>query len=209
MRSLAFVAALALVPSIATGRTLDVPTFADIRWGAPGADVIKAATEVGLQMVSQDEDGDYRFSGELFGAPAVVHAFMSPTSGLVKVEVRLATPEDKPISKYAEVVDSLTVKYGKTEQVGLFNTPYAWGDGLEEEAVRAGKGLLLSAWGDDRRPGQAVLFVRVTRLVVGMNYESHDWAAELDRRKQQSPSWGPRVAALCPLTPDDVAATRG
>ena len=183
MRALAILAVFAVCPTLTVAQ--DVPTFAQMSWGSRDADVIKAATTAGLQLVKHDEDGDYEFSGEVFGAPAVVYAFMSPSSGLVKVQVRVATPEDRPVSKYVEVIGSLTEQYGKTEQVELFKTPYKKGDGLIDEAVRSGKALLLSAWGDDRQPGQASLIVRVTKLVVGLDYESHDWSAELTRRKEQ------------------------
>jgi hypothetical protein len=200
MRRFLTVAALTLLPSMVSAEPTGVPTFAGIPWGASDTSVVEAAATAGLQLVGKDADGDYEFAGELFGAQAVVYAFMSPTGGLVKVQVRLATPTDRPVSKYTEVVHSISEQYGTTEQVELFKAPYRKGDGLEDEAVRAGKGLLLSAWGDDRQPGQASLVIRVTKLVVGMDYESHGWAAELNRRKEQaSEDDGPRVADARPL----------
>jgi len=210
MRSLALVTLLTLGASIAPARADQIPMFADIPWGAQGGDVVKAATAAGLHVVKQDDDGDYEFSGELFGAPAVVYAFMSPDNGLVKVQVRLAAPDDKPLTKYAEVVGDLTARYGKTEQVELFKAPYKKGDGLADEAVREGKGLVLSAWGDDREPGQASLVVRVTKLVVGLDYESHGWTAELSRRKEQaSTPTGPRVAETQPSRNAPAQIVRG
>ena len=64
--------------------------------------------------------------------------------------------------------------------------PFQKGDGREDEAVRVGKGLLYASWGDDLQPGQAALVVRATKLVVGLDYESHEWSAEADRRKTRT-----------------------
>jgi hypothetical protein len=110
---------------------------------------------------------------------------MSPTSGLVKVQVRLATP-DQTRGDYTRVVDTLARSYGATDGVEVYRMPYQKGDGREDEAVRVGKALLYSMWGDDLQPGQAALVVRATRMVVGLDYESHDWSAESDRRKSRS-----------------------
>jgi hypothetical protein len=179
--------ALALLPTIAHGQTV-TPTFADIPWGAGGTDVVKAATAAGFRLVAQDHDGDYQLEGEWCGAPAVVYAYMSPTSGLVKVQVRLSAPGDQARSQYARVVQTLASQYGSTEGVEIYRLPYQKGDGREDEAVRVGKGLLYSMWGDDLQPGEAALVVRATKLVVGLDYESHAWSAESDRRKSRPAS---------------------
>lgn len=190
-------AALALTSTLLDASAPPVPTFAEMGWGTPAADVVKAVTAAGLTMVTRDNEGDYEFSGELFGVPAVVYAFISPEHGLVKVQVRLSAAADAPRQKYVEVVDSLSARYGKTEQMALFKPPYKEGDGQEDEAIRRGDGLLLSSWGDDAQAGQAALVVRVTRHVVGLDYESHGWTAELNRRKAEAASTsdsGSRVA---------------
>jgi len=187
MRQLAVViAALGLLPAPANAQALDAPTFGAIPWGAPAHDVIEAATAAGLQMVAKDADGDYQFEGLLFGSPARVYAFMSPASGLVKVQVRLATPGDEVRRKYAEVVESLARQYGRTEGVELYKSPFFKGDGRESRAVRLGKGLLYSTWGDDGQPGQAALVVRATKSVVGLDYESYDWSVEVARRTKKA-----------------------
>jgi hypothetical protein len=164
------------------------PTFAGIPWGASAADVVRGAAAAGLQVVGQDADGDYQFEGRLFGAPATVFAYISPSTGLVKVQVRLAAPDDETRAHYAKVVEGLSREYGATESVEVFRMPFQKGDGREDEAVRVGKGLLYAMWGDDLQPGQAALVVRATKLVVGLDYESHEWSAEADRRKARTAS---------------------
>lgn len=162
------------------------PTFAGIPWGASAADVARGAAAAGLQMVGQDADGDYQFEGQLFGTQATVFAYISPASGLVKVQVRLAAPEDAARSHYLRVIEGLSREYGATESVEVFRMPFQKGDGREDEAVRVGKGLLYASWGDDLLPGQAALVVRATKLVVGLDYESYEWSAEADRRKSRT-----------------------
>jgi hypothetical protein len=166
--------------------TLVRPTFAGIPWGASPADVVRGASAAGLQVVGQDADGDYQFEGQLFGAPATVFAYISPSSGLVKVQVRLASPDEAARSHYLKVIEGLSREYGATESVEVFRMPFQKGDGREDEAVRVGKGLLYASWGDDLQPGQAALVVRATKLVVGLDYESHEWSAEADRRKTRT-----------------------
>lgn len=185
MRQLAAIVGLMLLPAVARAQAPDVPTFADIPWGASAPEVVQAAATAGLRMVAKDTDGDYEFTGTLFDTPAVVFAFMSPSSGLVKIQVRLATPGDAARGKYVEVVDSLALQYGEAKGIELYKSPFQKGDGREAQAVRLGKGLLLASWGDDEQPGQAALVVRATGPVVGLDYESHDWTAELDRRKRK------------------------
>ncbi len=175
-----------VVTAVHAEPTMVRPTFAGIPWGASADDVVRGASAVGLQVVGQDSDGDYQFEGQLFGADATVFAYISPSSGLVKVQVRLAAPSDGARSHYTKVVEGLSREYGATESVEVFRMPFRKGDGREDEAVRVGKALLYSTWGDDLQAGQAALVVRATKLVVGLDYESHEWSAEADRRKTRA-----------------------
>jgi hypothetical protein len=195
MRVLTLATALAFLPLATTARAAEVPTFAGMSWGASDSAVVEAASAAGLRLVQKDEAGDYEFAGDVFGAPAVVYAYMSPGHGLVKVQIRLTARDGRPAQAYASVVEQLAQEYGSTEPVEHFKAPYARGDGREDEAVVNGKGLLISAWGDERLPGQAALIVRAARLVVGLDYESHGWMAEYERRKRQAASAGPRLAS--------------
>ncbi len=68
----------------------DVPTFAGIPWGASRTQVLEAAAASGLRVVAS-YGNDVELAGEPFGAAAVVHAMLSPTDGLVKVQVRFAS----------------------------------------------------------------------------------------------------------------------
>lgn len=198
---------LALLPSLTGAETVTTPRFADIAWGASADAVVRAATDAGLRLVGQDRDGDFEFEGTLFEAAATVYAYMSPDRGLVKVQVRLASPNDESRQHYGRIVDALAQQYGATERVEIYRLPYRQGDGREDEAVRLGKGLLYATWGDDLHPGQAALVVRATKRIVGLDYESHDWSAEADRR-QRLPQTLLREAGAESREPDDEPRPR-
>ena len=178
----------------------DVPTFAGMPWGASRTQVLEAAAASGLRVVAS-YGNDLELAGEPFGAEAVVHAMLSPTEGLVKVQVRFAS-SDTPTRTYAAVVESLTRLYGPTEPVELFKRPFARGDGREDEAVRTGKGMLIAAWGDERQPGQAAVVLHAGQPGVELEFESHAWKAESKRRQRRGPVEAPRFAQLgAPFVP--------
>jgi hypothetical protein len=181
----AAVAGAALASSIGV-RAAGIPTFADMPWGASRTQVLEAAAASGLRVVG-GQSGDIELAGELFGAAATARALISPTAGLVKVQVKFA-PNTSPARTYASVVERLTVLYGPTEPVELFKRPYVRGDGREDEALLSGKGMLIAAWGDEREPGQAAVIVHAGRPGVELEYESHGWKAESFRRQRESTS---------------------
>jgi hypothetical protein len=179
-------------------RAADVPIFADMPWGASRDQVVAAAAASGLAVVAQ-HGSDVELAGELFGSHASVKALLSPTSGLVKVQVQF-TPTEKPAETYNAVVSRLTALYGPTEPVELFKRPFMRGDGRENEALLSGKGMLIAAWGDEREPGQAAVIVHAGKPGVELEYESHDWKAESARRQRHDvPSSGPALALASPL----------
>jgi len=174
-------------------RAGEPPTFADMPWGASRDQVVAAAAASGLTVVAQ-HGSDVELAGELFGSRASVKALLSPTSGLVKVQVSF-TATEKPAETYNAVVARLTALYGPTEPVELFKRPYMRGDGRENEALLSGKGMLIAAWGDEREPGQAAVIVHAGKPGVELEYESHAWKAESVRRQRKDvPSSGPALA---------------
>ncbi len=181
-----------LVLASATPRAADVPTFAGIPWGASRTQVVEAAAASGLTVVAS-YGNDIELAGEPFGAAAVVHAMLSPTGGLVKVQVRFAS-NDTPARTYATVIESLTRLYGPTEPVEMFKRPYVRGDGREDEAVRSGKGMMIAAWGDERQPGQAAVVLHAGQPGVEVEFESHAWKAESVRRRRHAPAGPPMNA---------------
>jgi hypothetical protein len=174
----------------------DVPTFSGIPWGATRSQVLEAAAASGLRVVAT-YGNDVELAGEPFGEAAVVQAMLSPTDGLVKVQVRFAA-KDRPMRTYATVVESLTRLYGPTEPVELFKRPYVRGDGREDEAVLTGKGMLIAAWGDERQPGRAAVILHAGQPGVAVEFESHAWKAESKRRQRRAPIDAPRLAQLDP-----------
>jgi hypothetical protein len=189
-----FIALAGLALASTTGlHAAGIPRFADMPWGASRAQVLEAAAASGLRVVGGSGQ-DLELAGDLFGAAATAHALISPTAGLVKVQVRFA-PNESPARTYAAVVEQLTVLYGPTEPVELFKRPYVRGDGREDEALLSGKGMLIAAWGDEREPGQAAVIIHAGRPGVELDYESHAWKAESARRQRESTS-APRLSQL-------------
>ena len=172
--------------SAATPHAASIPTFAGMPWGATQTEVLQTASSAGLRVVAT-ADGDVELAGEPFGTAATVHARISPTAGLVKVEVRFAAG-DAPARTYTAVVDRLTALYGPTEPVELFKRPFVRGDGRADEAVLSGKAVLIAAWGDEREPGQAAVIVQAIRPGVLLDFESHGWKAEASRREREAPA---------------------
>jgi hypothetical protein len=193
----AAVAFVALAGSTVT-RAAGVPTFADMPWGASRAEVLEAAAASGLTVVAH-HGNDVELTGELFGTAASVKALLSPTSGLVKVQVHF-TSTAAPARIYASVVQRLTSLYGPTEPVELFKRPYMRGDGREDEALLSGKGMLIAAWGDEREPGQAAVIVHAGQPGVELEYESHAWKAESARRQRQDTPSRPALASAAPVS---------
>jgi len=185
-------ALLCVLVASATPRAADPPTFAGIPWGASRTQVLEAATASGLRVVAR-YGNDLELAGEPFGAAAVVHAMLSPTDGLVKVQVRFEA-NDTPTRTYATVIESLTRLYGPTEPVEMFKRPFVRGDGREDEAVRTGKGMMIAAWGDERQPGQAAVILHAGQPGVALEFESHAWKAESARRRRQAPAGPPAFA---------------
>jgi hypothetical protein len=190
-------ALLCVLVASATPRAADVPTFAGIPWGASRTQVLEAAAASGLRVVGT-YGNDVELAGEPFGEAAVVQAMLSPTDGLVKVQIRFAA-KDKPMRTYATVVESLTRLYGPTEPVEMFKRPFMRGDGREDEAVLSGKGMLIAAWGDERQPGQAAVVLHAGQPGVALDFESHAWKAESKRRQRPGPVEPPRFAHLEPV----------
>ena len=193
-------ALLCVIVATATPRAADVPTpvsagvptFSGIPWGASRSQVLEAAAANGLRVVAT-YGNDVELAGEPFGEAATVQAMISPTDGLVKVQVTFAA-KDKPMRTYATVVESLTRLYGPTEPVELFKRPYVRGDGREDEAVLTGKGMLIAAWGDERQPGQAAVILHAGQPGVALAFESHAWKAESKRRQRRAPVEPPAFA---------------
>jgi hypothetical protein len=190
-------ALLCVILTAATPRAADVPTFAGIPWGANRTQVLEAAAASGLRVVGT-YGNDVELAGEPFGEAAVVQAMLSPTDGLVKVQIRFAA-KDKPMRTYATVVESLTRLYGPTEPVEMFKRPFVRGDGREDEAVLSGKGMLIAAWGDERQPGQAAVVLHAGQPGVALEFESHAWKAESKRRQRRGPVEPPRFAQFDPV----------
>ena len=198
------VAVVALTGSTVIRAATSVPTFSDMPWGASRAQVLEAAAASGLTVVAH-HGNDVELAGELFGTAASVKALISPTLGLVKVQVHF-TATETPAQTYASVVQRLTALYGPTEPVELFKRPFTRGDGREDEALRTGKGMLIAAWGDERVPGQAAVIVHAGKPGVELEYESHAWKAESARRQRQDAPSAPALASARPLPPEALVS---
>ena len=156
--------------------------FSDIPWNAPSEVVVKKLKDGGFKQIKKDKQGDYAFHGNLLGHDATGMA-MFAQGRLVRVIVMLTTPEEMVHETYSQVREVLLNKYGKPVQTRAeFVEPFHRGDGYESEAIRSGKAIFLTQWSDD---GQQLTVTITSGLMVGVSYESPDWAAELERRKNK------------------------
>jgi hypothetical protein len=156
--------------------------FSDIPWNAPAESVAKKLKDAGFKQIKKDKQGDYSFRGDLLGHDAAGMA-MFAQGRLVRVIVMLTTPEETIRETYSQVREVLLNKYGKpVRTLASFVEPFHQGDGYESEAIRSGKAIFLTQWSDD---GQQLLVNITSGLMIGVAYESPDWAAELERRKNK------------------------
>ena len=156
--------------------------FSDIPWNAPGEVVVRKLKDAGFKQIKKDKQGDYAFRGNLLGHDAAGMA-MFAQGRLVRVIVILTTPEEAVHETYNQVREVLLNKYGKPVQtVASFVEPFHQDDGYESEAIRSGKAIFLTQWSDD---GQQLTVNITSGLMVGVSYESPDWAGELERRKNK------------------------
>jgi hypothetical protein len=156
--------------------------FSDIPWNAPGEVVVKKLKEAGFKQIKKDKKGDYTFQGNLTGHDAAGMA-MFAQGRLVRVIVMMTTPEETVHETYSQVREVLVNKYGKPVQtVAQFVEPFHQGDGYESEAIRSGKAIFLTQWSDD---GQQLTVNITSGLMIGVSYDSPEWPAELERRKNK------------------------
>lgn len=160
----------------------DQPIFADMQWGVNSKEVTNQLTAKGFSVSPQDKDGDISFKGTLVGEPFSGLAIFAGGK-FAKVFVRLATPDNKAISKYQEMKDILSNKYGEPDHVfANFTNPYYAGDGYEEQAISLGKAQLASLW-------KSGLALEISdKLTVDLSYESSAWGIEADKRKIKAAS---------------------
>lgn len=161
-------------------------SFAELQWGANKEEVAKQLRAKGF-LVSDSKGGDIQIAGVLVGYKALGFA-MFGTSGLAKVGVSIATPENKALSVYRDMKDTLTKKYGEPESTyQVFVKPYYEGDGYAEQAIRRGKGHFMSMWKEPATKTELGLQV-TERLEVMVIYEAPTWAEETAKRKEKAVS---------------------
>jgi hypothetical protein len=160
--------------------------FAGIPWGTSAAETIKLLGEKGFTKVAKDKDGDYTFEGELLGFKSNGVAVIGDV-GLVKIIVRLVTPDRKAREVYGEMKKTLTTKYGEPTAYEYFTKPYYEGDGYEDQAIRLGKGKFVSFWSNSTTNEGLMLDIS-DLLTVDFTYESPFWSQEAKKRKAKATS---------------------
>lgn len=156
--------------------------FSDIPWNSSSDSVVKRLKSAGFKQIKRDKQGDYAFRGNLLNHDATGVA-MFAQGRLVKVMVMLSTADEMARETYTQIREVLVGKYGRpVRTLASFVEPFHEGDGYEAEAIRSGKGIFLTQWSDS---GQQLLVNITSGLAVAVTYESQDWPAELERRKNK------------------------
>ena len=159
--------------------------FSDIPWNASSETVVKKLKDAGFRQIKRNKQGDYSFRGNLLNHDATGMA-MFARGRLASVIVVLVTPEEMAHETYTQVREVLVRKYGEPARtLASFVEPFHEGDGYEAEAIRSGKGIFMTQWSD---AGEQLLLKITPGLAVAVTYESQDWPAEWERRKNKGPA---------------------
>lgn len=164
--------------------------FADLAWGSKLATVKARLADKGFTFVRVDEDGDVWFRGKVSNYTAQVVCLMSPKRGLVKVIVRLLTPDADARTAFESMAEALVRKYGAPDiHRRDFDEPYYAGDGFEDSALQLGKAHFVDGWfsGEDTKGNVYGMMIEISqRLTVDFTYEGPQWSADRERRQDAS-----------------------
>lgn len=182
-------AVLFLSFTVNAGGALASPAFASVAWGTPQPKVISALSKSGFHFVKIDSEGDLDLSGSINGQKVAIFEFLTPAKRLVKTQVSFLTSDDEALDFYSQMKQTLTEKYGEpAKQFGFWMDPYTDSDSESdhETALAVGKGVFSSFW-DFADHGSVYMGIS-KNLSIDVNYESPEWAAELNRRKNSGNS---------------------
>jgi hypothetical protein len=154
--------------------------FADLPWGISKHEAAQRLVGAGYTGIRNYAD-DLAFSDGLNGRQMSGLARFAGDR-LAKVEVELGTPDGRARTTYTRLRHMLIERHGKpTTDLDFISPPYRAGEGLENDAIREGKGMAASWWlAPDRR---AVSLSISPKLLVVIEYESPSWQAEAARRQ--------------------------
>lgn len=167
--------------------------FAGIKWGSSPRMVVDKLKELGFTVpntkdatgspaIHLDDGVLFAREGRLNMEKAQVAAIFKDNK-LLKVRVVLLTDDNDAIPKYVDMRKFFTEKHGVPEtDVFQFTSPYYAGDGYEQQAIKLEKAKIYAVWG-------TYLSLEITKaLTIGISYESPEWKAESDRRKEKATS---------------------
>jgi hypothetical protein len=153
------------------------PIFANIQWGSNSKVVIASLKSVGFSDIEFTPQKDVVFSGgRILGEEAGGLAIFA-NDKLVSISIRLETADGDAIPVYFKLKKMLSKKYDDPDiDLVNFESPYVWGDGYEQTAIRLGKSDIRCRWGNS-------LELNVTKkLTVRAVYMSLDLGKEIKRR---------------------------
>lgn len=158
-------------------------TFADIQWGSTPQVVTDKLKALGFSVSPPDNNGVIAFKNGVLAGEKANGNVLFGNNKLLKVVINLQTADNKAISAYLAMKETLTKKYGAPDDdITSFQSPYYAGDGYEQQAIKLGKAKIVCVWG-------AYLALEITeQLTVYIVYESPAWAAESNRLKDKDVS---------------------
>jgi hypothetical protein len=155
-------------PEVRPSASVAAPyAFADLSWGLPIENVTALLGARGLLFAQRDEDGDYVFSGPVYGRSAVVIAMLS--GGVLAKVIVLQMAKDDPQAAYAAMNRRLSDQYGPAQH----------------HEARNGSGQIVTEWAPRTTPsGESRVWSTITGTHdVAVHYESSLWTVEAQRRK--------------------------
>lgn len=154
-----YVLVLVLSFGFIVSKETKIDGFLDLEWKDSKAEVKKkmlnrkgieqdSQKELMFGLVSKSENGDHLcFESGIFGKHAVSSwLFLFYKNQFCKASVTTVKQSDV-IRKYNEVKEIFESKYGEPlYDFFEFISPYYYGDGYEENAIKLGKAYMISAW---------------------------------------------------------------
>jgi hypothetical protein len=206
-------AATALVGAGAASAQERARAFAGVPFGSRPATVREAMLAARLApsiapRVAGESVLDQRFEGRWKGQDVLVTASYDAGGGLEKVLVSFLTPDEECVAFYRALKKELRRKYGApVTDYERWDFPYDTGGhvGHEHDAIRIGKGTLVSVW-EDADAGSTEGGIVITtgeNVIVRLAYESSKWSTEAARRKKILDALPePESATTTPPAPD-------
>ncbi len=180
-----------IVPFAGTAQTKNIDGFWSIRFGTSKQEVAAAMKAKGATPSTLNTpDNLLSYQDVTFAQrKAVLMMLKFDKDKLYDVKVLYQPEQDNEVNQFETMVKELKIPYGETPVFRNFDDPYQLGDGLELNAIKAGKAQYAAFWSTVNSNGDKN-FVSLTidkNLFINLGYQDgtiiKNLIAERDRAK--------------------------